>query len=228
MEPIIINDPIIISFYNENTNIDIVSINHIFIDILKKLSTNLNETLTNNINHKILSTLTDLSKDILSLKQDVSSQLQNTKNDYIDNVKLTLSNYLLTNNEKTQHIMDKNTDVMITKTANIINEIIPKHHSTLHSTIDDTIKQLHSSILIDTNKLINSINKDDKTITDFVSNIEGKFNSLITNIQQPIFSCIQQNDERTSSNIQSMRDKLISQQTSQDKLNGELYEFLNK
>jgi hypothetical protein len=228
MEPIIINDPIIISFYNENTNIDIVSINHIFIDILKKLSTNLNETLTNNINHKILSTLTDLSKDILNLKQDVSSQLQNTKNDYIDNVKLTLSNYLLTNNEKTQHIMDKNTDVMITKTANIINEIIPKHHSTLHSTIDDTIKQLHSSILIDTNKLINSINKDDKTITDFVSNIEGKFNSLITNIQQPIFSCIQQNDERTSSTIQSMRDKLISQQTSQDKLNGELYEFLNK
>ena len=86
MEPIIINDPIIISFYNENTNIDIVSINHIFIDILKKLSTNLNETLTNNINHKILSTLTDLSKDILNLKQDVSSQLQNTKNDYIDNV----------------------------------------------------------------------------------------------------------------------------------------------
>ena len=68
MEPIIINDPIIISFYNENTNIDIVSINHIFIDILKKLSTNLNETLTNNINHKILSTLTDLSKDILNLK----------------------------------------------------------------------------------------------------------------------------------------------------------------
>ena len=84
MEPIIINDPIIISFYNENTNIDIVSINHIFIDILKKLSTNLNETLTNNINHKLLSTLTDLSKDILNLKQDVSSQLQNTKNDYID------------------------------------------------------------------------------------------------------------------------------------------------
>jgi hypothetical protein len=228
MNPIIINDSTIISFYNENTNIDIVSINHIFIDILKKLSTNLNETLTNNINHKILSTLSDLSKDILSLKQDVASQLQSTKNDYIENVKLTLSNYLLTNNEKTQHIMDKNTDVMITKTTNIINEIIPKHHSTLHSTIDETIKLLHSSILIDTNKLINSINKDDKTITEFVSNIDSKFNGLITNIQQPIFSCIQQNDDRTSSTIQSMRDKLVSQQTSQDKLNGELYEFLNK
>lgn len=228
MEPIIINDTTIIAFYNENPNIDIVSINHIFIDILKKLSTNLNETLTNNINHKILSTLTDLSKDISSLKQDITSQLQNTKNDYIENIKLTLSNYLLTNNEKTQVIMDKNTDVMITKTINIINEIIPKHHSTLHSTIDETIKQLHSSILTDTNKLINSINKDDKTLTEFVSNIDSKFNNLITNIQQPIFSCIQQNDERTASTIQSMRDKLVSQQTSQDKLNGDLYEFLNK
>jgi hypothetical protein len=228
MEPIIINDPTIVTFYNENPNINIVSINHIFIDILKKLSTNLNETLTNNINHKILTTLTELSKDILGLKQDIALQLQTTKNDYIENVKLTLSNYLLTNNEKTQHIMDKNTDLMITKTTNIINEIIPKHHSTLHSTIDETIKQLHSSILTDTNKLINSINKDDKTITEFVANIDGKFNNLITNIQQPIFSCIQQNDERTSSTIQSMRDKLIAQQTSQDKLNGDLYEFLNK
>ena len=152
MEPIIINDPTIVTFYNENPNINIVSINHIFIDILKKLSTNLNETLTNNINHKILTTLTELSKDILGLKQDIALQLQSTKNDYIENVKLTLSNYLLTNNEKTQHIMDKNTDLMITKTTNIINEIIPKHHSTLHSTIDETIKQLHLSILTDTNK----------------------------------------------------------------------------
>ena len=228
MEPIIINDATIVSFYNENTNIDIVSINHIFIDILKKLSTNLNETLTNNINHKILSTLTDLSKDISSLKQDIASQLHSTKNDYIENIKLTLSHYLLTNNEKTQHIMDKNTDIMIAKTSNIINEIIPKHHSTLHSTIYETIKQLHTYILTDTNKLINSINKDDKTINDFVSNIDTKFNSLITNIQQPIFSCIQQNDDRTASTIQSMRDKLVSQQSSQDKLHGDLYDFLNK
>ncbi len=228
MEPIVIHDTTIISFYNENTNIDIVSINHIFIDILKKLSTNLNETLTNNINHKILTTLTELSKDVLNLKQDIATQLQHAKNDYIDNVKLILSNHLLTNNEKTQHIMDKNTDVMITKTTNIINDIIPKHHSILHSAIDDTIKQLHSSILTDTNKLINSINKDDKTINEFVSNIDSKFNTLITNIHQPIFSCIQQNDERTASTIQSMRDKLVSQQTSQDKLHGDLYEFLNK
>ena len=90
MEPIIINDATIVSFYNENTNIDIVSINHIFIDILKKLSTNLNETLTNNINHKILSTLTDLSKDISSLKQDIASQLHSTKNDYIENEMKTI------------------------------------------------------------------------------------------------------------------------------------------
>jgi hypothetical protein len=228
MDPIIINDPTIVSFYNENTNIDIVSINHIFIDILKKLSTNLNETLTNNINHKILSMLTELGKDISSLKQDVASQLQSTKHEYIENMKLTLSNYLLTNNEKTQNIIDKNTDIMITKTANILNEIIPKHHFTLHSTINETIKQLHSSILTDTNKLINSINKDDNTITEFISNIDSKFNTLITNIQQPIFSCIQQNDDRTASTIQSMRDKLVSQQTSQDKLHGDLYEFLNK
>ena len=228
MEPIVICDSAIVSFYKENPNIDIISINHIFIDILKKLSTNLNETLANNINAKILSTLSDLSKDVQSLKQDVSFQLQHAKNDYIENVKLTLANYLLTNNEKTQHIMEKNTDMMITKTANIINDIIPKHHSTFHSTMDDTMKQLQMSILNDTNKLIHAVNKDDKTISDFVNNIDAKFNQLILNIQQPIVSCIQQNEDRTSSNIQLLRDKMISQQTSQDKLSGDMHDFLNK
>lgn len=232
MEPIILNDHTIISFYKENPNIDIVSINLTFIDILKKLSTNLNETLTNNVNHKILSTLNDLSKDILSLKQDIanqiSSQLQITKNDYIENIKLILSNNSLTNNEKTQNIIEKNTDLMITKTTNIINEIIPKHHSTLHSEFNETIKLLHSSILTDTNKLIDTLNKDDKTITEFIGNIDTKFNQLILNIQQPLFSCIQKNDDRTTSNIQIIRDKLTTQQLTQDRLNTDLHEFLNK
>lgn len=35
---IIITDPVIIAYYEDNNNIDIVTMNHIFIDILKTLS----------------------------------------------------------------------------------------------------------------------------------------------------------------------------------------------
>jgi hypothetical protein len=225
---IIIKDKTIIAFYNDNPNLNIVNINLIFIDILKKLSTNLNETLTNNINYKILSTLTELSKDILNLKQDVSIKLHDTKKEYIDNVKLILDNTAMSTNDKIQHILEKNNETIVNKTTSIINEVIPKNNERVFSLIDNSIKTLHESINHDTNMLIENINKDEKSITEFVNNIDSKFNNMISNLQQPIFSFIQSSEERTTTNVQQIRDKLISQQLSQESLNNGMQEFLNK
>ena len=227
-DQIVIKDQTIIAFYRENPNLDFVTMNHIFIDILKKLSTNLNETITNNINHKILSTLTDLSKDIMGFKQDITTKLHETKKEYIDNVKLILENSSMTTNDKIQTILEKNSDIIVTKTTSIINEIVPKHNDKFFNQIEVSIKSLYDSINQDTNKLIENINKDDKNITDFVNNIDTKFNNLIVNMQQPIFSFIQSSEERTSSNVQQMRDKIVSQQSTQDSLNNGIHEFLNK
>ena len=104
-DQIIVKDQTIIAFYKENPNLSFITMNHIFIDILKKLSTNLNETLTNNINHKILSTLTDLTKDISGFKQDINSKLHDTKKEYIDNIKLILENSNMSTNDKIQTIL---------------------------------------------------------------------------------------------------------------------------
>lgn len=228
IEQIVVKDQTIIAFYKENPNLNFVTMNHIFIDILKKLSTNLNETITNNINQKILSTLTDLSKDILGFKQDVSTKLHETKKDYIDNVKLILENSTLSTSDKIQHILEKNSDVIVSKTTSIINDIVPKHNDKFFVQIDSSIKGLYDSINQDTNKLIENINKDDKTFSDFVSSIDTKFSNMILGLQQPIFSVIQSSEERTSNNVQQIRDKLIAQQMSQDTLNNGMFEFLNK
>jgi ACT domain-containing protein len=76
--------------------------------------------------------------------------------------------------------------------------------------------------------LIENIHKDDKSITEFVNNVDTKFNNMINNLQQPIFSFIQSSEERTNNNVQQIRDKLISQQLSQETLNNGMQEFLNK
>lgn len=225
---IIIKDKTIIAFYNDNPNLNIVDINLIFIDILKKLSTNLNETLTNTINNKILSTLTDLSKDIFHFNQDVSTKLHNTKKDYIDNVKLILDNTTMSTNDKIQTILEKNNEAIVNKTTSIINELVPKNNEKIFSLIDSSIKTLHESINHDTNMLIKNINKDDNSITEFVNSIDTKFNNMVGNLQQPIFSFIQSSEERTNTNVQQIRDKLITQQLSQENLNNGMQEFLNK
>jgi len=227
-EQIVIKDQTIISFYKDHPNLDFITMNHIFIDILKKLSLNLNETITNSINHKILSTLNELSKDINVIKQDFMIKLHDTKKDYVDSIKLILENNSMSINDKIQQIFEKNNDTIINKTTLIINEIIPKHNDKFFSLIEQNISNLYQSITQDTNKLIENINKDDKNIANFVSSIDTKFNNMIINLHQPILTCIQSSEERTLNNVQQIRDKLITQQLSQETLNNGLNEFLNK
>jgi len=226
--PIIVTDQAILSFYKENPNLDFITINHVFIDILKKLSTNLNETINNNINGKILSTLTDLTKEIVCLKQDMTCKFHETKREYLEDVKYILSNNSLTTNEKINSILEKNSDTIITKTNLIMNDIIPKHHDKYYSQIDNSIRTLHNSINVDIVKFMENFNKDEKSLTHFINNVDAQFNKMITNLQQPIFSFIQSSEERTTNNIQQIREKIIHQHSSQDKLNNELNGFLNK
>jgi len=228
MEQIIIDDKTIVAFYNDNPNLNIVDINLIFIDILKKLSTNLNDTLTNTINQKILSTLTEISKDISLLKQDISSKLNDTKKDYIENIKLILDNATMNTSDKIQTILDKNNEMIVHKTTSILNEVIPKNNDQLITHLERNIKTLHESINQDTQSLIDNIHNDDKSITEFISSIDTKFNTMIQTSQQHIYNCIQSSEERTNNNVQQIRDKLISQQLSQDTLNNGMQEFLNK
>jgi hypothetical protein len=221
-------DQTIIAFYNENPNLNFITMNHIFIDILKKLSTNLNETITNNINHKILNALTDLTKDIVGIKQDVATKLNDTKKEYIDSIKLIIENNTMSSTDKLQNILEKNNETIALKTSSIIHEIVPKQNDKFVDQIETTIKSLYESLNNDTNKLLENINKDDKNISEFISSIDTKFNNIIVSMQQPLFNCIQSSEERTSNNVQQIRDKLISQQISQDNLNQGIHEFLNK
>jgi hypothetical protein len=225
---IIIKDQTIVTFYENNPNLNIIDINLVFIDILNKLSINLNETLTNTINQKKLSTLTDLSKDISGFKQDISIKLNDTKKEYIDNVKLILDNTTMSTTDKINHIIATNNEIIIHKTTNILNEALPKNNELHLSTINTSLKMLQQTIAEDTRTLIDNIHRDDNSIAEFIINIDTKFNTMIQNLQQPIFSVIQLSEERTNNNIQQIRDKIISQQTSQDSLNNGIQEFLNK
>lgn len=227
-DQIVVKDPVIISFYRENPNLNFIAMNHIFIDILKNLSTNLNETLTNTIHHRILSTLTDISKDISGFKQDVTTKLHDAKREYIENCKLLIENSAHSASDKMQSILEKSNESLLLKTATIINDVVPKHNDKFVGIIDASIKTLHDCITDDTHKLIETFHKDEKSVADFVTNIDTRFSNMIGNLQQPIFSFIQSSEERNANHFQQIRDKLLSQQMSQDSLHNGLHEFLNK
>lgn len=223
-----ITDATIISYYKENPNLDIVTMNQIFIEILKSLSSNLSDTINTNINSKVLSMVTDIHSNLNSVKSDIIIKFHESKKEYIEEVKTILNNSTLTNNEKINAFMEKNNDILLTKTTLFINEIIPKSQEKNYVQIENCIKTFSSSIMKDTTRLLEITNKDDSQIDTIIQNIEQNFSKMITTIQQPIFSFIQSSEERTSNSIQQVKESCNTQQTMQQKLTSELSEFLNK
>ena len=223
-ENIIVSDPTILSFYKSNPNLDFISMNHIFIDILKSLSTNLSSTITSTINSKILTLVTDIHS---NLKTDIILKLHEFKKEYIEDVKSILQNNSLSTHEKINTIIERNNDSLLTKTTLIVNDVIPKSQEKNYIQIENCIKSFCQAITQDTTKILEMSNKDDK-IQLVVDNIETKMNNMFSNIQQPIFSYIKSSEDRTNTGLGQIKEFLSTQQHSQQLLHSELNEFLNK
>ena len=223
-----ITDETILAFYRENNNLDFVAMNHIFIDILKSLSSNLSKTINSTINSKVLSMVTDIHTNLNTTKSDIIIKLGESKKEYIDDIKTILQNNSLTTNEKISSIIERNNDNLLAKTTLIVNDVIPKSQDKNYLQIENCIKTFCSSITQDTSKILELTNKDDTHIDVIIKDIETQFNKMISTIQQPIFSFIQSSEERTNSGIQNVKDNLITQQSINQKLTSELNDFLNK
>ena len=226
MNTILIDDIEIIQFYNENPHLDIVTMNHIFIDIIKKLSSNLSTTLENTVNAQILTVVKELKGEIYKLNNDMIRKFHDTKKEYIDDVKMLLSNNELSTQEKINHIIEKGNDAILTKTTLLINEIIPKSQDKTYTQIEKCIKTCIHSISEDTQKILKSSGADKSG--EIIEKIEKNFNKMVSVIQQPLFNAIQSSESRTSTTIQQINDTIIGQTKNQETLSGELNTFLNK
>jgi len=233
-DSITITDEVIVSYYRENTTIDIVTMNHIFIDILKNLSSNLSTTINSTINSKILSIVSDIDKNISLMKSDILLKFHESKKEYIEDLKTILYNNTSSNNEKINLHIEKSNELLLSKITVTLNEIIPKSQETSILQIERCIKDVCSTIAKDTNSLLeitkkqDATNSDDTLIKTFIDNIDSHLTTMLSTIQQPIFSYIQSSEERTTSGIQQIKENIVLQQSIQETLRNEMQDFLNK
>ena len=226
MENLSITDKTVIAFYKENPHLDINNINHIFIDILKQLSTNLSSKIDNTMTSQILSIVSELKGELYKFNFDISSKLNDAKRDYINDMKDLLSHSELSSHEKISYVLEKNNESLLTKTTLLMNEIIPKSNDKNYASIEGCIKQFFGTIAQDTKELLkmNSGDKSDGLVEDIDKNISKMF----SNIQTSLFNAIQASESRTSTNIQQISETVILQKQIQESLSGELSAFLNK
>jgi hypothetical protein len=233
-EHIIIKDETIISYYRENEHIDIITMNHILIDILKNLSSDLTKTINTTINSKILSVVENIDKSISLMKSDILLKFYETKKDYIEDIKNIVYNNILSNNEKINTSIEKMNEHFISKLTTLFNELIPKSQEGIYTQIESSIKNFSSSIIQDTTKLIEITNKIDNTtkndglIKTFIDNIDNHLTKMFSAIQQPIFNSIQSSEERTTSGIQQIKENVLLNNSVQETLRNEMKDFLNK
>jgi len=194
-------NPRIVKFYHDNPSMNFEAINLIFIDLFDKLLHDPSTIMNSTIHGQVLNLLNNLNESMSSLSTDIANNLYvkmcDIKRDYIEDVKNIIQN---NTSEKLRPLLEKNNMMMIEKTSNILNDIIPRSNQDVHN----TIKSFHKSVVDDTNQLLN--NTDGASIKEFIVNFENKTTTILQNIQQPIYSFIASSEDRIQNNIKALKD----------------------
>lgn len=227
---LIIDDPELVAFYEANPNLSFIAMNLFIVDMLKKLSTNLSTITLDTINSKILQTVTEINSNMNSFKLEFLLGLQEHKSIYIEELKNILNTNSLSNNEKLSLIIEKNNETLLSKTTNLLNDMIPKNQDRCISYIENSIKMCCSAINTDTQKLLeisNNVNQENNTQL-IIDNVENQLNRMISNVQQPILQLIKSSDERQTTNINQIRESVSIQNNTQQNMSNELNNFFGR
>ena len=176
------------------------TVNLIFIDLFDKLLQDPANLMNSTVNGQLLAMVSQLNESMSSLSNNIANNMYNKmcdiKKEYIEDVKSIINN---NNSEKLRPLLEKNNSMLIEKTSNLINDVIPRSNDSVHN----TIKAFHKSIVDDTNQLLHN---DGTSMKEFIANFENKTSNMLQNIQQPIYSFISSSEDRIQSNIKALKD----------------------
>jgi hypothetical protein len=251
IETLSTNNKKITDFYSNNPHINFESINCLVIDFLENMITDLSGSINNSITTDILNNVKDISNELSSYKSSqifsnsqLQSELMNMKDtinklntdisnslvvklvdikkSYIDEVKNAVNN----SDATVQMIIEKQNEIILNKTINLINDIIPKNQTIIYNQFELLIIKFKEEVNIQLREITKTNN--DFSIDKLSNILDNKYTQLITNLQQPILNYITSSEERLSTNITQLKDNNQHNSFNQDKINEQLTEFLNK
>jgi len=222
MEIIKISDKKVVEFYKSHPELNIVTMNLIFIDILEKLSSNLHTSVENTVSQQILGLVTDMRAEFKQFNTGLSTRLTDIKREYIDDVKQLMTNSELIIHDKITHSIERNLDSFVAKTTLAINDTIPSKNA---SALEDVVKKYTDRIISDTTALLSPEGKLNKR--DGLQQLETSLNTMITNMQT-LANTVNVSESKNASVIQSLNERMVAHKQSQDAVFSELGSFLNK
>jgi hypothetical protein len=227
----------VFEFY-QNTNLDFEHVNVLFIDILKKLTLDLDSSLNNNLAAKLLekfslldSKVENISASVTKYQNDIanifSSKLNEYRKDYMNDLKMILSS---NNADCIAPLIRETNSNLLDKTSLMINELIPKNQDKLSNDINLHLKLFQTSMVTETSKLMSS-SLDKKTIEDFLKNVNqtmGQSQQTLSNLISSTESRIQSQLVETERKINDIKEISTLNNSSQSTLQANVTDILKK
>jgi len=239
----------IVNFYKEHPSIDFEKANILLVEFLDKVYNHMTDDLDSNVNSQILSYLISSKKEVEYLKtsigvmsdtlsknsldtiQNMNQHLGQIKKDYMEEVHTMISNGNITTSDKISSIIDRNNTHLLDRTANVLNDIIPKTQDVMQNRIRDNIesqiKDLHTQLNSYTNDVLKS-SSGQQPVQDFLNNFDVKYSNMLQTIQNPLYSYVSASEERITNNINSIKEMYSNSISSQSFVQDDLKQFLSK
>jgi hypothetical protein len=229
-------------FKEQHPSLDFENSVLMFIDIMDKLSQDVNTSLNNTLAQQLVDSMKQLHSQVNIVSDNLSSmqresinnfslKLAEFKKEYIEEVKMILT---MNVSDKIAPLMREQNMMMLDKTHLLMNDLIPKSNENLAKQMNEAMYKLHSTIYEDTNKLLSStINQ--KTLEDFITNLDTKFNNSLSTSQsfynateQRLDTSIREIKGSTENNFNSIKDISTQNQQITNSLNSNVSDLLKK
>jgi hypothetical protein len=186
-------NPRIVNFYSINTHLNFETMNIILIDFLEKLTNDLDNTINTGLQTQILNSVAELKAELNkntstllnlnNLSNELELKMLNIKRDYINDMKDVIIANNTNNFDNINKSIITNNDILISRTTNLLNDVIPKSQETFYREINKNITEFQNKVLADTNKIINNTDNNEQ-LKIFLNSFDNKYINLFSQVQE--------------------------------------------
>ena len=200
---ITLNNEKIWRFFKErNPALHIEDCMSLFIDLVEKLTENMNATLHSSMFTNLFENVKHLQTQLDGMSRTQSEQnaglimkLSDFKRDYIEDVKLIMSSNV---SDKIAPLIREQNSILMDKTNILLHDVLPKSNDQLSKQLGGAIREMQKSIVDDTHKYFSGSTLSPQSLQDFITSLDVKLSASLQMSQA-------QTETRIDTSIREMR-----------------------
>ncbi len=209
----------IFEYYKKNPSIDFESMNLVLLDFMDKINHDMSKVLQNTLQGQLLQEVKDIKTQLSFFQDSLFSKISEANKSFLETIKLLLSMNSSEHSDKVIQLLNKHSESFVDK----MSTLLPKSQEETQKKIQEQMTLLQKTIQCDFQQYMLQ-HKSETNLGEFISTFDTKLSVL----QQPIFQLIQSNQENVSTKLNTVKDELLVNKTTNERLYSEMSEFLHK